>query len=92
MVSSIRSVVHVGSRNIKISGFNKTQISVTEEFMKKHGNENVHHAGFIRGITDTLYVQVVDKKHMDDFPETFKYKNTTYTVAVELTGGRKPCS
>ena len=91
MISSIiRGVVHVGNRNISISGFYKKQISVIEEFIKQHGNEHIYHTGFIRGVKDTLYVQVLDKKHMNDFPKTFKYKNTTYTVKVELTGGRRP--
>lgn len=90
MVSSIRGAVNIGGKNIPISGFYKKQISVMEEFMKQHGNEHIHHAGFIRGVKDTLYVQVLDKKHMNDFPKTFRYKNTTYTVKVELTGGRKP--
>ena len=90
MVRSIRGVVHVGSRDIPISGFYKKQIDVVKEFMKQHGNEHVHHTGFIRGVKDILYVQVLDKKHMDDFPKTFEYKNTTYNVKVELTGGRRP--
>ncbi len=90
MVSSIREVVHVGSKKIPITGFYKKQIGAVEEFMKQHGNEHVHHAGFIKGVGSILYVHVLDKQHIDDFPKTFEYKNTTYTIKVELTGGRGP--